>query len=207
MNGGALSAMEEVDDIAGRSEGRHLEFKRGAAWKTLRCTLTRTIMAMSNLRYGGRIMIGVEEGPDKTAVLVGMSKAESNGYNLDDIMSFVNEYAEPPIGIAMRKAARSERHFVILDVREFRDVPIVCKRDGKRSCSDHLRRGSIYHRPSHRTESTDRFEPADMRELVQLAATKQHRRMHRQCARLYGMPGADLGGAPDARYDREDGGP
>ena len=176
--------MEEVDDIAGRSEGRHLEFKRGAAWKTLRCILARTIMAMSNLRYGRKIVIGVEEGPDKTAVLVGMSKAESNGYNLDDIMSFVNEYAEPPIGIAMRKAARSERHFVILDVREFRDVPIVCKRDGKRSCSDHLRRGSIYHRPSHRTESTDRFEPADMRELVQLAATKQHHRMHRQCAIL-----------------------
>lgn len=115
----------------------------------------------------------------------------------------IGGHGEPPAGAEMRTAARSESHLAVLNARRFKEVPIVCKRDGRKSCSDYLRRRSIYHRPKRKAESTDRLGPADMRDLVHLAAARQHRHMHRQCARLYGMPD----GEQDARYRGEAGGP
>lgn len=175
-----------IAEVIGLAEQRSIEFKESTAWTSIKCVLTRTIMAMANLKGGGKIVIGVREDPNKDPVAVGMSKEDFDSYNQDDIASFVNEYAEPSVVVAPRKLTDEGKRYVVLNVEEFSEVPIVCKKDGRKTCKDHLRRGSIYHRPKRKVESTDRFDYADMRELVGLAAIKQHRLMHQQCAELYG---------------------
>lgn len=190
----------------GDMERRNMEFKESAPWKDLRCVLTRTIMAMANLKGGGTIIIGIKEGPGKTTDHAGMGRADFDTYNPDDIASFVNEYAEPSVSVVPHRITRRGKRYVVLDVEEFDEVPIICKKDGRKSCRDHLRRGSVYHRPKRKVESTDRFDYADMRELVSLAAAKQHALMHRQCAELYGMGSAApplASGAPGAKSGRE----
>ena len=191
----------------GDTERRNMEFKESMPWKDLRCVLTRTIMAMANLKGGGTIVIGIKEGPSRTTDRVGMSRADFDTYNPDDIASFVNEYAEPSVNVVPHKIVSSGNHYVVLDVEEFDEVPIVCKKDGRKSCKDHLRRGSVYHRPKRKVESTDRFDYADMRELVSLAATKQHTLMHQQCAELYGTAGTATltSSGPGAKSGREGG--
>ena len=200
----------KIAEMGGDTERRNLEFKKSKAWTDIRCVLTRTVIAMANLKGGGKIIIGISEGPSKAPVYEGMSREDFDSYNLDDVASFVNEYAEPSVSVVPLKRTYGGKHYVILDVKEFDEVPIVCKKDGRKLCKDHLRRGSVYHRPKRKVESTDRFEYADMRELVYLAATKQHRLMHQQCAELYDTgseavprapsPGGDLLGA---KYDKE----
>lgn len=200
----------KIAEMTGGVERRDLEFKKSKAWTDLKCVLTRTVMAMANLKGGGKIIIGISEGPSKAPVFEGMSKEDFDSYNPDDVASFVNEYAEPSVAVVPLKKTYGGKHYVILDVKEFDEVPIVCKKDGRKLCKNHLRRGSVYHRPKRKVESTDRFEYADMRELVHLAATKQHRLMHQQCDELYDTsseavprapsPGGDLLGA---KYDKE----
>ena len=187
---------------AGDTERRNMEFKKSMPWKDLKCVLTRTIMAMANLKGGGTIIIGIGEGPGKTTDYEGMSREDFDTYNPDDIVSFVNEYAEPSVTVVAHKITRHEKHYVVLDIEEFDEVPIVCKKDGRKTCKNHLRRGSIYHRPRRKVESTDRFDYADMRELVSLAVAKQHALMHQQCAELYGTGGVPpTSHAPSGRED------
>ena len=186
-HGSGADDADVIADMAGDKERRDMEFKESTPWKDLKCVLTRTIMAMANLSGGGEIIIGIKEVPGRRPDLVGMSKEDFDSYNPDDIASFVNEYAEPSVDVVPRKITSRGKHYVVLDVEEFNEIPIICKKDGRKSCKDHLRRGSIYHRPRHKVESTDRFDHADMRELVGFAATKQHALMHQQCAELYGM--------------------
>ena len=188
-SGTGSGGTDKIVEMAGGAERRSVEFKESTAWKDMRCVLTRTIMAMANLKGGGKIIIGVKEGPGKTPDPVGMTRADFDSYNQDDIASFVNEYAEPSVAVMPRKITSGGKHYVILDVSEYDEVPIVCKKDGRKACAGHLRRGSIYHRPKRKVESTDRFDYSDMRELVDRAATKQHALMHRQCTELYGMGG------------------
>ena len=187
---------------AGDTERRNMEFKKSMPWKDLKCVLTRTIMAMANLKGGGTVIIGIGEGQGKTTDYAGMSREDFDTYNPDDIASFVNEYAEPSVTVVAHKITSHEKYYVVLDIEEFDEVPIVCKKDGRKTCKNHLRRGSIYHRPRRKVESTDRFDYADMRELVSLAVAKQHALMHRQCAELYGTGGVPpTFRAPDGRED------
>ena len=201
----ALAAAAAFAAAAGDTERRSMEFKESAPWKDLRCVLTRAIMAMANLKGGGTIIVGIKEGPGRTTEHVGMRREDFDTYNPDDIASFVNEYAEPSVSVVPHKIVSHGKRYVVLDVEEFDEVPIVCKKDGRKSCRNHLRRGSVYHRPRRKVESTDRFDYADMREPVSLAATKQHTLMHQQCAELYGMGGAVpiASRAPGAKSGRE----
>lgn len=163
---------------------------------------TRTITAMANPKGGGAAIMGIKEDPGRTADRAGTGRADFGTCGPGDIASPVSEYAEPPVGVVPHRTARRGKRCVVLDVEESGEVPIACKKDGRKSCRDHLRRGSAYHRPRRRVESTDRFDYADMREPASLAAAKQHALMHRQCAELYGMGSAApplASGAPGAK--------
>ena len=103
----------------------------------------------------------------------------------------------------MRKAARSESRFAVMDASVFKEAPIVCKEDGRSSCRGCPRRALIRRRPRLEAESADRLESADMREPVHPAAAKRHRRMHRRRAWPYGAPDGEHG----ARYVLEAAGP
>ena len=130
-HGSGVDGTDKIADMAGDKERRDMEFKESMPWNELKCVLTRTIMAMAGLNGGGKIIIGIKEVPGKRPDLVGMSMGNFDSYSPDDVASFVNEYAEPSVDVVPRKMTSRGKHFVVLDVEEFDEVPIICKKDGR----------------------------------------------------------------------------
>jgi predicted HTH transcriptional regulator len=67
-----MSQEEYRSIIYAGSEDRNREYKRSFPWErsshgTAMAKVTKSILAMSNVRDGGHIVIGVEEDPKKTS--------------------------------------------------------------------------------------------------------------------------------------------
>ena len=115
----------------GREE-RNLEYKRSMNWADIdtKVKITKAAMAMSNIPDGGYIVIGVTKNgevyePD------GMQEIHSDSFKQDDVMTWINEYADPYVELIVTFADRSSKHFVIIEVLEFDELPVVCKKDGQ----------------------------------------------------------------------------
>jgi hypothetical protein len=78
-------------------EGRNLEYKRSCSWSepVFKAQITKAILGFSNVRDGGRIVIGLEEQTDKTYKRKGVTHGHLKSYNYDDISSYVSGYADP----------------------------------------------------------------------------------------------------------------
>jgi predicted HTH transcriptional regulator len=152
----------------GREE-RNLEYKGDIGWNdtSIRAKLTRSILALSNIRDGGVIVVGVKQNDD-TFQPRGLSNKNFESFVQDYISEYVNEYADPYVEIKINKIKYKSKRFVIIQVQEFPEVPTVCKKDG----SDGLNRGIIFTRPRRKIESVKVPTQADMREILDLAIEK-----------------------------------
>jgi len=79
------------------NEDRHTEFKKGILWSELKYKITKAVLGLGNLQDGGLIIVGISEDENCRSTLEGMTKEVSNTFKIDDIMSCVNEYADPPV--------------------------------------------------------------------------------------------------------------
>ena len=150
-------------------------------------TLIRSILAMSNVRDGGRIIIGVEEQGNRY-VPTGMRPEDIDTYDRDTIKDKVGEYADPYVDFALDTGVYQGRTFLVIIVREFEEIPVICKKDGR-----DLARGIIYTRTrTRRPESARVSTHADMREIIELAVDKGMRKLQQRGYTL-------AGGTPPAR--------
>src|SRR5580692_9262177 len=80
----------------GREE-RNLEFKRSISWtdQGIKEKLTKSVLATSNLRDGGYIVLGVDRQPDDTYVPVGMQPDHLDSFAQDHLSAHLSEYADP----------------------------------------------------------------------------------------------------------------
>jgi hypothetical protein len=180
------------DRIAGAldllQEGRSVDFKMAVEWVELKHGIPKDVLAMSNVRDGGIIIVGVEEIDNKWN-LTGMTQEQLNTYDPDDMIDHVNRYASPSITVDVVKHAHNDGlNFLIIQVHEFVESPILCKRD----YSGDLRRGAFYIRPLGKPESREVQNAEEMRDLLDLAAEKRTRNLLRQIERV----GIDLATAP-----------
>lgn len=157
-------------------ESTNVDFKASAPWDDLKFTLIRTVMAMANLRDGGVIVIGASESGDAWD-LTGIQPEHLATYDVDDIIDGVNKYASPPVQLAIVIVTyQNEKRFLALQVHEFVDTPVVCKRnasDGNKK----LVAGEVYVRPLGVPKTTKVLSADDMHELLELAAEKRARRL------------------------------
>jgi len=74
-------------------EERNLEFKRSMDWAdpATKAKLTKSVLAMANLRDGGHIVLGVERQPDDTYVPVGMQTEHCDCFVQDQLGSHFSE--------------------------------------------------------------------------------------------------------------------
>jgi len=153
--------------------------------KLTKAKITRTILAMSNTRDGGVIVIGMKEKPDKKFEPVGLSESEASTFNHDDIATYVRDYADPYVDFIVRTIECDGRNFVLIQVKEFDEVPVICRKDGI-----DLRRGAIYHRSRTKNESAEVFSQSEMREIMEIATDKAVRRFlsRAQVAGLLAQP-------------------
>ena len=129
--------------------------------------VVRAILGMSNRRDGGTIIIGVEDN-DGVLNPVGLISSDIDEWTSDDLADQVANYADPSASFTLGKQEYEGNSYVVIEVEEFSDVPVLCKRD----YGDLLRAGACYVRPRRKPETTEIPTQADMRDLLDLAIEK-----------------------------------
>jgi predicted HTH transcriptional regulator len=164
-----------LEIVATGREGRNLEFKRSMPWDTTewKTKLVKSVLAFSNVRDGGRIIIGVEERDGGEFQFTGMTDEHFATYNQDDVDSEVAKYADPYARLSVNKVPVDERKFVVLEIEEFGEMPVICKRNG----ASNLRTGAIYTRPYGKAETVEVPSQTELREILELATDMAARKL------------------------------
>ena len=86
-------------------ESRNQEFKRTMNWDddNTKYKIVKAILAMSNTRNGGNILIGIEETEEKRFLGVGMTESDFDSFNPDHVRDYLIRYADPPARIDIQK--------------------------------------------------------------------------------------------------------
>lgn len=151
------------------NENRNLDYKGAFSWEKAgnddKCEITKDILAFSNTRDGGVILIGVN---DKTGVLEGLTEEQYSSFDQTKFNSFVQKYTDPRHTSNVHRILIDGIRVVVIDIPEFADVPILCARDANSSVNQSkliLRKAALYMRTDKATSEV--IEDADaMRELL-----------------------------------------
>jgi predicted HTH transcriptional regulator len=167
-----------------RKEERYLEYKRAMIWTgndTTKIKIAKAMMAMSNLRNGGVIVVGMKEVNKNLWEPETMTEEQWKSFNHDDIAQWVNDYAVPAVQFTVEPYESGKDRFVVIQVREFNQSPTICRKQ-RISGGEDLKAGAIYYRSNRKNESALVSSEEDMRELVRLAidkgVTQEINRMH-----------------------------
>jgi hypothetical protein len=151
------------------NENRNLDYKGAFSWDHAsndeKCEITKDVLAFSNTRDGGVILIGVN---DKSGVLEGLTEEQNASFDQTKFNSFVHKYTDPHHTSNVHRIVIDEKRLVAIDVPEFSEVPVLCARDANSSSNPSkliLRKASLYKRTDKATSQP--VEDADgMRELL-----------------------------------------
>jgi predicted HTH transcriptional regulator len=169
-------------------EDQNREYKQSFPWERkshgdTMAKIARTILAMSNLRDGGHIVVGVEDGTP--CLPKGVETKHLSTFSYDKVADFVRNYADPYVDFSLDIVDFDEMNFVVFAVSGFDEFPVICKS----SYGDILAEGAVYTRPrGGRPRSARITSYAEMRELLDLATEKGVRRFLEIEARV-GIPG------------------
>ena len=167
------------------NESRNTEFKEGHEWELLKYKITRALLGLSNIKYGGKVIIGIKAKNNSVTSLTGMTLEKSKTYTLDKIKEFVNKYADPALELKLHKMDyMNQKYFIVITVREFSEMPTICKKDAQ---GKELQQNKIYIRPSTRIETSDNFTTHDMRKLIDLAVEKEYIKQIKKCEKFEKM--------------------
>jgi hypothetical protein len=183
------------DLLARRAEFKNLDFKRDMNWTSAtneaKCELVKDILSMMNIQDGGQIILGVD---DATCDPLGMSAEDVMSFDPTKINDFVHKYSDPPSSCDVQKLIVDSKTFVVIDVREFSDVPIICKADAASSNNRQiLKRGGLYTRtdkPSSELVCT----PEQMRDLMARSMMKRSDQLLRT---IQGLFAGSSGSSPE----------
>jgi predicted HTH transcriptional regulator len=162
-------------------ESRDIDFKQSASWKDIKFKISKTALAMSNLRDGGIIIVGVAESASSWS-LTGVSEADLKTYSVDDIIAFINRYASPNIIIDCVTVEHDSKKYLAIRIPEFEDVPVVCKQNGPDGSG--IVRGGIYVRPIGKAETTLVQEASQLHDLLDIAAERKARKFLEAAERI-----------------------
>jgi predicted HTH transcriptional regulator len=154
--------------LDGAEESDVLEFKTAMDWHH---SLIRDILAMANVQDGGQIVIGIA---DRTHDRIGLTQANIATFDLEAMQDRVASFADPRVEFRIDLVEDGNgKRFVVIDVRPFETIPVVCRRDG-----EGLNEGDIYYRSrAGRPASARVRRSADMRDIIEVAITRSRRRL------------------------------
>lgn len=166
-----------IDLILHGSEERNLEYKSSLSWDdiTTKLKVTKTAMSMANIKDGGLLIFGVDEIDSGQFEPNGMKKNDADSFNKDDVMDYVNGYADPYVDLKMEKIEYDGKLFIIIQIKEFDELPVVCKKSGQ-----DLNEGNIYTRSRRKYESVPVSSQTEMREILEMAVDKRIRKLRKQ---------------------------
>lgn len=166
--------MQEIEGyLEGAGETPQLDFKAACSWSAK--FFAPHILAMANTESGGIIVVGVE---DKAMARQGVSAEQRISFVLDVMKDQMSSYADPYVDFEVEYPMdRDGKEYVVIKVREFVEVPIICKKGGDGTGTH---QGAIYHRNNNRRpESAAISNSADMRLLIERAAVRMRKKITR----------------------------
>jgi len=154
-------------------ESRGREYKASMSWTNdlTKIKITKSILAMSNIKDGGVIIIGMRELPDKKFEPAGISIEDASTFNHDVIADYLKEYADPYVEFKVTRIECGGKKFICIQIKEFDESPVICRKDGV-----DLQRGRIYTRSRTKNESAPVSSYAEMREILDMSADKAVRK-------------------------------
>jgi len=167
--------------IAFGRERRHTEFK-GPGRRTDKAFLAkvvRAVLGLANTPDGGVVIIGVEDDGTKLTP-TGLSKSEAATWGYDDLHASLANYADPFVECEVAPLKLDDCTFVVIEVREFGEIPVLCKKD----LGDTLRRGALYVRRRGKIETVEVPSHVEMREVIERAAEIRARNILAAAARV-----------------------
>lgn len=157
--------------IEGGTETQKMDFKESCPWD--KDSFAKDILAFSNVRGGGYIIIGIRE-IDGGIERQGISDEHLETYDLETMLDQLSSYADPRIDIALDPVedAKNNKNYLIIIAKEFQDIPVICKKDSRET-----NKGVIYYRNTdRRPESAPVSNSSDMKDIIDLAAVKRMKR-------------------------------
>ena len=150
-------------------ELRGVEFKGpgSSTDRRLLAQVTKAVLGMANRRDGGTIVIGIDDSGGELNQ-VGVDEKDIRSWNYDIVADRIAVYADPSVTFEVEIRNYNGVRFVVFQVDEFDDIPVLCKR----SYGNVLREGACYVRTRRKPETTEIPSQADMRDLLDLAVEK-----------------------------------
>ncbi len=166
--------------------------------KALFHSVVRAVLGMANRRDGGRIVLGLREGPSAKLEQVGLNDEDAATWRHDHLADALASYADPYVEIHVEKRRHEDRLYVLIEVSEFEEVPVICRKGyptnpqpGQQAI---LRAGAIYVRTRRKPETSEPPGQTEMRELIELATEKRLRSF----LGTVGRAGGEVAGQPKA---------
>jgi predicted HTH transcriptional regulator len=163
----------EIINYNGEQPGVEFKCAGSMADKSFAIKVVRAVLGMSNRADGGLVIIGIDD--DHSNVLAsGIPADQLATWTLDGFSDIVAVYADPMARIQLQKLTHEQETFVILEVAEFDDVPVLCRR----AYGDILKEGALYVRSRRKPETVVISSVQDMRDILHLAVKKQLARFY-----------------------------
>jgi len=176
--------------------------------KTPFARVVRAMLGMVNREGGGTVVVGVNENAGNYT-WDGVAPADRATWTHDNVADQLVQYAEPPIEFTLEIQQHNGRDFVLIEVREFDEIPVLCRKESKvltKAGPDPeyeiiLRKGACYVRPRHKHETSEIATQEDMRDLIRLATEKGVRKWVAQAVRTGAIGLSTAGSAALAADD------
>lgn len=161
------------------NERRTIEFKPSLLWpkriddsklgKKIQ-EIIRSILGLSNLRNGGRVILGVEK--DSSAgnyIAKGMKKKHLPSYDQDNIYQVIRNFGSPEPRFETLNVDFNSNYFIVFEVQTFLTTPVVCV--NKKTNLRKLENSVIYIR-NDKPETIKITQPDEIQEVINIAVDK-----------------------------------
>jgi hypothetical protein len=149
-------------------ESPSVEFKAGSSWNTLKTAIIKTVLAMSNLRGGGLVIVG---RPESSSAPEGINTADLATFDPDVMRDQFDEYASPRAVVSIARVNVASYNYVAVEVEEFEKDIVICKKN--QNPERQLTQGTVYIRPfTGRPKSVPVGNAEEMQSVIELAIDK-----------------------------------
>lgn len=171
--------------LQGNAESLNTEFKATFdfninIWAKER--LIRSVLAMSNTKDGGYVIIGIAEKKDKNLDFTGVKDSHLAIFRLkvEDFKTKIESFSSSPVNYEIGVGSYREKNYIVISVSEFSLNPSICRRNGENK-DKILEEGAIYIRTlKDKPSSVKLSNPVDIQDFLDRITDKQITNLHKR---------------------------
>lgn len=171
------NAVDFTKYIIQNTESTYIDSKEASSWDNgaNSAKIAKDIAAFANSRDGGLIIIGKKELGANRFDLTGVTEDQANTFDTTKVATWINNRFSPPIQLECHRVPHDSKDFIVIQVKEFADIPVLCIKDFDPDGDTKkrlLKCGMIYVRGSN-AESRPLTSVEELRQLIGIATSKR----------------------------------